>query len=904
MKCPNCSQILPDQARYCPSCGTGVEVAARLDVRVDVEHNMGRVVGVQTDAIHGDVYGGDIYQVQVYVLSEGSREQRYEGPAKLPIGPYKFLSPYTPLDQLIFKGRQAEIDQAVRRLGEGRLLVLYGPAGVGKTSLLAAGVIPELIAAGALAVHIRDYSRPLGDALRSALSGSQEQLAITLPESGDLPILLMELHSQLKGTLILVLDQFESLFRGHTDPQLYAGIMNELVTSLRQVEPEYLRLILSIEDNALVRLSDLQNALPDVFRSFMQLKPLDTAQARAAILEPLEQFKPPPVYMSHELVDSLLIPDLIELSPDLPEAIYPPHLQIVCHSLFEAAVKLSPPQIDQTLYLNKAGGAEGILASFLDQTLRVGLGTDLEICNQCLVALASEGASAWVAAEELVVDGLEKNQIQAGLERLEQAGLLVSRLNQQRVEFAFTSPIVAQEVRKRAGPEIEIVGQARADLERGWAGWLAHGDLVPQRPMRRIAAAGQQIMPGFLQSLLLVRSALALHTSPAAWLPALETGEATSIIETLEGTAQENPKIHPGLTRLVQAKVILGIDPDQQPLTSDTGFGLLARTAVANPDQAIRGTAVLALQAPDAHQALGRLDWALRELPGSWQRIWRKAELCGLLEDEIPKFQVLNETLAPVQRSLIWLWRILRTLRQQWIGILLSMLGAAMGGGAGLGVWRGIVASLGGSPVPGFLGFVHVIYGMLLGAGLILGMLLGRVLSLEKSGDGPGIRTSQKIAWLPVLLGGVGFGLAHAWIFVLNGGRLFSDNWIVVGMGFVAGIVLSGLLVKISAQPIDEPARIESWRYVAVALAFAALQVILNTFGQRSLAIAYSEQTYKADFFRFAVSPTISNLMEALPSWPQGLAVLDASVVGLVLGLGTIFGLLVIQRIYSRLEMR
>jgi hypothetical protein len=330
----------------------------------------------------------------------------------------------------------------------------------------------------------------------------------------------------------------------------------------------------------------------------------------------------------------------------------------------------------------------------------------------------------------------------------------------------------------------------------------------------------------------------------------------------------------------------------------------LARTAVTDTDPAIRGTAVLALQVPDAHQALSRLDWALRELPGSWQRIWRKAEVCGLLEDEIPKFQALNGTLTPVQRSLIWLWRMLRSMRHQYIEILLSMLGAALGGGAGLGVWRGIVASLAGSPVPGFLGFVHVIYGMLLGAGLILGMLLGRVLSLEKSGDGPGISTSQKIAWLPLLLGGVGFGLAHAWIFVLNGGRLFSDNWIVVGMGFVAGFVLSGLLVKILARPGDEPARIESWRYVAVALAFAAIQVVLNTFGQRSLAIAYSEQTFRADFFRFAVSPAISNLMEALPFWPQGLAVLDASVVGIVLAVGTIFGLLVIQRIYTRLEMR
>lgn len=903
MNCPNCSQPLPDQARYCPACGVGVEVAARLDVRVDVEKNMGRVVGVQTDAIHGDVYGGDIYQVQVYVLSESTRAQPSVELAKLPAGPYKYLSPYGPLDRAIFKGRQAEIEQVVRRLGEGRLLVLYGPAGVGKTSLLAAGVIPELIAAGALAVHIQDYSRPLGVALRSALNGSQNQLTISLPQENDLPTILAGLRSQLKGTLVLVLDQFESLFRGHIDAQLYAQIMNELVTSLRQVEPEYLRLILSIEDNALVRLSDLQNALPDVFRSFMQLKPFEPAQARAAILEPLDMYKPPPVYLSQEFVDSPLIPDLIDLSPEMPGVVYPPHLQIVCHHLFEEAVKDLPPVIDQDLYLKKVGGAEGILAGFLDQTLRLGLGTDVERCNRCLVALASVGINAWVAAEELAIEGLDKGQIQAGLERLEQAGLLVRRLNQQRVEFAFTSPIVAHEVRKRAGPEIEALGQAKADLERGWSGWLAHCDLITPRALGRIEVAGKQILPGFLQSLLLIRSALAWQSSPSAWLAGLENTAATNIIDTLEGSAADNPGISLSPTRLAQAKVLFGIDPDRSLIASSSGFGLLAESAVRNPDFAVRGTAALALQAPDSHQALSRLDWALNELPGGWQRSWRKAELRGLLADEIPKFRDLNRLLPPLQRNLVWLWRLLRSLRRERTLILLSMLGAALGQGAGLGLWRGTLAWLAGSPVPGFLGFVHIIYGILLGAGLSLGLLLGRILRLEKLTTGIGADARQKASWLPAVLGGVGFGLAHTMIFILNGGIVLSGNWIVVGMGFLVGFVLSGLLANTSAIPVHQPAIINGWRYPIVALAFALSQIVLSEFGQRSLAISYSERVFRADFSRFATSSAVANLMDAVPAWPQALAVLDAVFVGLILTVGFIFGLQVVRKIYSRLEM-
>ena len=834
--------------------------------------------------------------------ANSSRAQPSPASEGLPSGPYKFLSPYTPLDGAIFKGRQAEIEQAVRRLGEGRLLVLYGPAGVGKTSLLAAGVIPELIAAGALVVHIRDYSRPLGQALRSALLGSQTQLAVALPEGEDLPALLANLRSQLSGTLVLVLDQFESLFRGHIDPQLYAQIMNELVTSLRQVEPEYLRLILSIEDNALVRLSDLQQALPDVFRSFMQLDPLDPAQARAAILEPLEAFKPPPVYIPVEFVDSLLIPDLIELSPDMPQAVYPPHLQIVCHHLFETAVKLSPPLIDQTLYLHKAGGAEGILAGFLDETIRLNLGADAIEYQRCLVALATAGVSAWVAAEELVIEGLDKSQIQAGLERLEQTGLLISRLNQQRVEFSFTSPIVAKEVSKMAGPEIENLGLARADLERGWSGWLAHGDLISPRPLNRIAASGQQLLPGPLHCLLLIRSALSDGSSPAVWLPGLENSEALAIINALEGTAVANPKSPPSLTRLVQAKTLLGIDSQLQQVPSDSGFGLLAKTAAENADPAIRGTAVLVLQAPDVHQALSRLDWALGALPGGLPRFRRKSELRGLLEDEIPKFHTLNRTLPLVQRIGIWFWRLLRSVRRERKAVLWTTIGAAAGAGVGLGIWRGLVAWLSGSPVSGFLGFVHVIYGMLLGAGLSLGISLGRILLLERLTSLKVDNNLHKPGWLPALLGGLGFGLAHAWIFVLNGGVLLSGNWLVVGMGFVAGLVSSVLLLTPLSRPKVTPVWKDAWRLGAVGIAFAAIQVVMTIYGQRSLAVTYPERAFRADFFRFAANPGIANLMDAAPFWPQILAVLDALVAGLLLATGILYGVQIVQRIYVRLE--
>ena len=121
MDCPNCGyDCLTESARYCPECGQPVEIAMRVDIRQDVEHNLGRVIGVQTAAIQGDVYGGDIYQVQVYALSAAERAAGWGRLVEKETLPYKYLYPYAASDCAIFRGREAEIEQVIRQVGSQR----------------------------------------------------------------------------------------------------------------------------------------------------------------------------------------------------------------------------------------------------------------------------------------------------------------------------------------------------------------------------------------------------------------------------------------------------------------------------------------------------------------------------------------------------------------------------------------------------------------------------------------------------------------------------------------------------------------------------------------------------------------------------------------------------------------
>ncbi len=58
--------------------------------------------------------------------------------------PYKGLTPYTEGDAAFFFGRETEREIIVANLMAARLTVLYGPSGVGKSSVLRAGVLRDL----------------------------------------------------------------------------------------------------------------------------------------------------------------------------------------------------------------------------------------------------------------------------------------------------------------------------------------------------------------------------------------------------------------------------------------------------------------------------------------------------------------------------------------------------------------------------------------------------------------------------------------------------------------------------------------------------------------------------------------------------------------------------------------
>src|SRR5580704_16721134 len=69
--------------------------------------------------------------------------------------PWPGLIPFTEATQAYFHGRDAEAAELLRRVRRERLTILFGQSGLGKTSLLSAGLFPRLRAADFLPVYLR-----------------------------------------------------------------------------------------------------------------------------------------------------------------------------------------------------------------------------------------------------------------------------------------------------------------------------------------------------------------------------------------------------------------------------------------------------------------------------------------------------------------------------------------------------------------------------------------------------------------------------------------------------------------------------------------------------------------------------------------------------------------------------
>ena len=237
--------------------------------------------------------------------------------------PWPGIAWFEEADQPFFRGRADETAELLRLVRREPLTVLFGRSGLGKTSLLKAGLFPALRNEELLPVYVRlehDIAAPpLRDQVWQALaaaSGSE-----TTQTSKPLPAEELwtyfhrrdaEFWSQLNRPVlpVIVFDQFEEIFTRGADcenlRQRSAEFLSELadlvenrppasVKKLLEQDPSAVskyefrratvKLVLSFREDFLAEIEKLKPQMPSLMINRLRLLPMNGTQAYAAITE-------------------------------------------------------------------------------------------------------------------------------------------------------------------------------------------------------------------------------------------------------------------------------------------------------------------------------------------------------------------------------------------------------------------------------------------------------------------------------------------------------------------------------------------------------------------------------------------------------------------------------------------
>jgi hypothetical protein len=241
--------------------------------------------------------------------------------------PWPGLTAFTEQQQDYFFGRQDESEELFRCVKRERLTVLFGKSGLGKTSLLQAGLFPQLRAASFLPVYIRlsylDSAPSLEAQVQVALEAginSADLAEVAPPQPGET---VWEYLHRRGGNLInyeggvvtpiLVFDQFEEWFTLGARKEFANRLSGDFLVSLTDLienrtpqaltekltknrdlagrydfEASGCRILITLREDYLANLENLRGPLPSLVfvDNRMRLTEMNGRQAFSVVAEP------------------------------------------------------------------------------------------------------------------------------------------------------------------------------------------------------------------------------------------------------------------------------------------------------------------------------------------------------------------------------------------------------------------------------------------------------------------------------------------------------------------------------------------------------------------------------------------------------------------------------------------
>ena len=316
-----------------------------------------------------------------------------------PENPWLGLSSYSEETRAYFHGREEEAAELARRVQRKLLTVLFGQSGLGKTSLLRAGLVPRLRGSGFCPVYVRiDYAADspspaeqikqaifkvtaeAGHWTRAGSAVEGESLWEFLHHRGDL------LRDATGETLLplLIFDQFEEIFTlaqaddaGRKRAKEFFEELADLVENRPPADLERrldndeanadefdfaradYRILISLREDYLAHLESVKGTMPSITQNRMRLARMTGSQALTAVMQPGGRL------VSQEVAESIV--RFVAGGSELPNAeVEPSLLSLICRELNTVRLAQGKAEISADLL---AGSRDTILSEFYERAL-------------------------------------------------------------------------------------------------------------------------------------------------------------------------------------------------------------------------------------------------------------------------------------------------------------------------------------------------------------------------------------------------------------------------------------------------------------------------------------------------------------------------------------------------------
>jgi tetratricopeptide (TPR) repeat protein len=313
--------------------------------------------------------------------------------------PYLGLVSFTEETREYFFGRDEEVAELARRVQRKLLTVLFGKSGLGKTSILRAGLLPKLRQHGYCPVYVRiAYGREspapaeqIKAAIQRAASVSGEWTQAGVAAAGE--TLWEFLHHRddvLRDAAgapllpLLIFDQFEEIFtlaQGDDFGRARAASFIEELGDLVENRPpkavearldeddraaerfdfarsDY-RVLIALREDYLASLESLRPVMPSLLQNRVRLAPMTTMQA-------LEAVRRPGGHLVSEQSAEAIVRFVAGGSGRADAAVEPSLLSLICRELNDARLAQGREEISLDLL---AGSHESILVNFYERSL-------------------------------------------------------------------------------------------------------------------------------------------------------------------------------------------------------------------------------------------------------------------------------------------------------------------------------------------------------------------------------------------------------------------------------------------------------------------------------------------------------------------------------------------------------